>query len=134
METLKIVENPKYKTYLELQKLQERYDQADATYQKVLNTPVEFPKTGKLYKPIWVDDGTYSKLMTGVLAGVVQFPIAIWDATKLEENMIQMDQDTFGKLVAFLANIQNQAFEARKYTQSTLLPQIEAKKAKLGEE
>ena len=48
--------------------------------------------------------------------------------------MIQMDQDTFGKLVAFLANIQNQAFEARKYTQSTLLPQIEAKKAELGEE
>lgn len=134
LETLKIVENPKYKTYLELQELQEQYDQADTAYQEVLNTPVEFPKTGKLYKPIWVDDGTYSKLMTGALAGVVQFPIAIWDATKLEENMIQMDQDTFGKLVAFLANIQNQAFEARKYTQSTLLPQIEAKKAELGEE
>ena len=59
------------------------------------------------------------------MAGVITFPIDIWDATKLEENKVSMDQTTFGQLCAFLANIQNQAFETRKYTQSNLLPQIQ---------
>lgn len=74
---------------------------------------------------MWIDDNTYSKILTGALAGVITFPIDIWDATKLEENMVSMDQTTFGQLCAFLANIQNQAFETRKYAQSNLLPQIQ---------
>ena len=129
----KIVENPMYAKIQQLNALNEQLAATDTKYQEVLETPVVFPGTGKKYKPQWVDDGTYSKLMTGALAGVVKFPIAIWDATKLEENMVEMDQDTFGKLVAFLANIQNQAFEARKYAQSELLPQIEALKKEIGE-
>ena len=95
------------------------------TYQAALETPVEFPLNHHLYKAMWIDDNTYSKILTGAMAGVITFPIDIWDATKLEENMVSMDQTTFGQLCAFLANIQNQAFETRKYAQSTLLPQIQ---------
>ena len=131
-ENYHIVENPKYQTYVELQELERQLAETDSTYQEALNTPVEFPLNGHLYKAVWVDDNTYGKLMTGALAGVVQFPIDIWDATKLEENMVSMDQQTFGALVGFLAQIQNQAFNIRKHAQSVLIPQIEAKKRELG--
>lgn len=132
-ENNKIVENPKYEKIQQLNALNEQLNATETAYQEVLETPVVFPLTGKQYKPQWVDDGTYSKLVTGMLAGVVTFPQKIWDATKLEENMVEMDSDTFGKLVAFLANVQNQAFETRKYAQSELLPQIAALKEEIGE-
>ena len=131
-ENYHIVENPKYQTYLELQELERQLAETDTTYQDALNTPVEFPANGHLYKAVWIDDGTYEKLIVGSTAGLVQFPIAIWDATKLEENMVSMDQQTFGQLCGFLAQIQNQAFNIRKYAQSSLLPQIEEKKRELG--
>ena len=124
-ETWTIIPNPKYPLIQQLNALKEEFAQTDVTYQAALETPVVFPVTGKQDKPIWVDDGTYSKILTGALAGVITFPINIWDATKLEENMVSMDQTTFGQLVAFLANIQNQAFEIRKHAQSTLIPQIQ---------
>lgn len=131
-ETWTIVEDPKYETYLELEALENQLAQTDEVYAAALDTPVVFPVNGKQYKARWIDDGTYSKLITGKLAGLITFPIEIWDATKLEENMVQMDETTFGQLCAFLANIQAQAFEVRKYAQSTLIPQIEAKRAELG--
>ena len=124
-ETWTIIPNPKYDLILQLRALKEQFANTDTAYQAALETPVEFPLNHHLYKAMWVDDGTYSKLMTGALAGVITFPINIWDATKLEENMVSMDQTTFGQLVGFLAQIQNTAFETRKHAQSTLLPQIQ---------
>jgi len=123
--TWTIVPNPKYNLILQLRELKEQYAQTDVTYQTALETPAEFPLNHHLYKPIWVDDGTYSKILTGALAGVITFPIDIWDATKLEENMVSMDQQTFGALVAFLAQIQATAFNVRKYAQSELIPEIQ---------
>ena len=123
--TWTIIPNPKYDLILQLRDLKEQFANTDTAYQAALETPVEFPLNHHLYKARWVDDGTYSKLMTGALAGVITFPINIWDATKLEENMVSMDQATFGQLVGFLAQIQNTACETRKYAQSVLLPQIQ---------
>lgn len=131
-ETWTIKENPQYPLWQQLDELNKQLAATDTTYQEALNTPVEFPLNHHLYKPVWVDDGTYSKLMTGALAGVVTFPINIWDATKLEENMVSMDQQTFGQLVGFLAQIQNQAFEIRKHAQSVLIPQIKEIEEELG--
>ena len=124
-ETWTIIPNPKYDLILQLRDLKEQFANTDTAYQAALETPVEFPLNHHLYKARWVDDSTYTKILTGAMAGVITFPINIWDATKLAENMVSMDQATFGQLVGFLAQIQNTAFETRKYAQSVLLPQIQ---------
>lgn len=130
--TWTIVEDPNYEKYLELEELERQLAETDEVYAAALENPVEFPANGKHYKARWVDDGTYTKILTGVLSGVITFPIDIWDATKLAENMVSMDQTTFGQLCAFLANIQNQAFEVRKREQARLIPLIEEKRRELG--
>lgn len=124
-ETWTIIPNPKYDLILQLRDLKEQFDNTDTAYQAALETPVEFPLNHHLYKAMWIDDNTYSKILTGALSGVITFPIDIWDATKLEENKVSMDQATFGQLCGFLAQIQNTAFETRKYAQSELIPQIQ---------
>lgn len=131
--TWTIIPNPKYELILELKELERQFKLSEDAYTNALETPIVFPGTGKLYKPVWIDDGTYEKLLVGSTAGLVQFPIQIWDATKLEENMVEMDAQTFGALCAFLAQVQATAFNTRKYAQSTLLALIEAKKKEIEE-
>ena len=133
VDTHKLIDNPKYELVLELKELERQLDLTEDAYTEALETPIVFPGTGKLYKPVWIDDGTYEKLIVGSTAGLVQFPIQIWDATKLEENMVEMDAQTFGALCAFLAQVQATAFNTRKYAQSTLLALIEAKKKEIEE-
>lgn len=132
-EDLEIVENPKYELILQLRELESKLSETDSVYETLLDTPVVFPVTGKLYKPRWTEDGTYANLITAKLAGLGTFPIDIWDATKLEENKVSMDEATFGQLCAFLVQIQRTAFDARKNAQAALLPQIDALKAEIGE-
>lgn len=131
-ENYEIVNNPLYPDYVELKELEAEFDQTDVTYQTVLDTPVQFPLTGKMYKPRWTEDGTYANLIVAKLAGLGTFPIDIWDATKLEENKVSMDEQTFGALCAFLVAIQRAAFDTRKEAQALLIPQIEEKKHILG--
>lgn len=131
-KTCKIEKNPDYFKYVELQELEEKLANTDKEYEEFLNTPVVFPATGKLYKPVWVDDGTYAKLLSGCQAGLFQFPQDIWDATKLEENKVRMNEEVFKKLCLFLSGYQAAAFTARKEAQSLLLAKIAEKKAELG--
>lgn len=128
-DNLEIVENPDYDRIMAIQEIDTALAKADSDYQDGLNTAIVFPLTGKQYKPKWIDDGTYSKLITGVQAGLIKFPQNIWDATEKEENMVSMDQETFGKLCAFLAMAQNKLFEARKQLKSNLISQKEALEA-----
>lgn len=122
-DQFKIVENPQYAILQQLNSLNSDYNAADTTYQNVLETPVQFTN-GKMYKPKWIDDNTYPKILTGALAGAVQFPIEIWDATQLKENMVSMDQTTFGQLCVFLTTIQMAAFDTRKNAQDILKQRI----------
>lgn len=130
-ETWTIIDNPKYPLIQQLNALNEQLANTDTAYNEILDTPVVFPLTGKLYKPRWTEDGTYANLITAKLAGLGNFPIDIWDATKLEENKVSMDEETFGALCAFLVNIQRQAFDVRKAVQAELIPQIDALKEQL---
>lgn len=130
--TWTIIENPQYPLWQQLDELNRQLAATDTNYQSALNTPVEFPLNHHLYKPAWTDDGTYAKIITAKLAGLGTFPIEIWDATKLEENMVSMDEQTFGQLCAFLVQIQRTAFDARKRAQALLIPQIEEIEEELG--
>lgn len=128
-ENFEIVENPDYERLMAIQEIDSKLAKADSDYQTILETPVVFPGTGKLYKPKWIDDGTYTKLITGIQAGVVTFPQNIWDATEKEENMVSMDMETFMGLCLFLTQVQNNAFAARKALKSELIAQKEALEA-----
>lgn len=124
-ENNEIVENPQYPTLLKIRELDEALAKADSDYQDALNAPIVFPVTGKLYKAKWIDDGTYTKIITGAQAGIVQFPIMIWDATEKAENAVDMSQEVFGQLCLFLTMAQQQAFNARKALKSELLAEKE---------
>lgn len=124
-ENFHIVPNPNYETIQKVNEIDAALAQADSDYQNALETPVVFPLTGKLYKPKWIDDGTYAKLITGVQSGILKFPQNIWDATEKEENMVSMDMETFGALCAFLAQKQGEAFAIRKALKSELLAEKE---------
>ena len=112
--------NENYEKEKRLGEIEMELKQADEIYQTQLNTPVEFTNT-HLYKPIWVDDGTYTKLITGLQAGVVTFPQIIWDATELEKNAVKMEQTEFMTLCMFLSQKQQEFFNARKLKKSQLL-------------
>ena len=131
-ENFQIVENPKYETLCKLNNLRSQLAETDVAYDTVLETPVEYVNNN-VYKPKWVVDGTYGNLVNGYTAGIVQFPIPIWDATKLEENMVMMEYDEFGALILFLTAIQQKAFNARKTAQSALLKEIAKVEAELAE-
>lgn len=133
LDTKTIVENPQYQKYKELEDLRNQLNETETAYSNALDTPVVFPITGKLYKPRWTEDGTYANLITAKLAGLGTFPVDIWDATKLAENKVSMDEKTFGQLCAFLVQIQRAAFDKRKEAQAVLVPQIEALEKELEE-
>lgn len=125
-ETWTIIDNPLWEVISELREIEAALAKADEDYQTALNTPIIYEATGKLYKPKWVDDGTYEKLLTCIQYGLTQFPVPIWDATEKAENMVQMDQQTFMGLIAFLAAAQQTAFNTRKITKSQLIERKEA--------
>lgn len=131
-DDFEIVENPQYEILMAIQEVERKLGEADSTYQEFLQTPQVFVVTGKLYKPVWIDDGTYTKVITGVQAGLIQFPINIWDATEKEENMVSMDQEMFSQLCAFLAYQQAAAFDQRKAIKSALIAQKEELEAQLN--
>lgn len=131
-KNFQIVENPKYETLCKLNNLRNQLAETDVAYNTVLETPVEYVNNN-VYKPQWVVDGTYGNLVNGYTAGIVQFPIPIWDATKLEKNMVMMEYDEFGALILFLTAIQQKAFNARKTAQSALLTEIAKVEAELAE-
>lgn len=131
-ENFEIVENPQYELLMAIQEVESKLSEADSKYQEFLQTPQVFPGTGKLYKPSWCDDGTYTKIITGAQVGIITFPINIWDATEKEENMVSMDQEMFSQLCMFLAYQQNLAFDQRKATKSALITQKEALEAQLN--
>lgn len=132
-ETWTIVENPKFVLYQQLDELNKQMSESESAYNDALETPVEFPANEHLYKAKWVDDGTYEKLIVGKTAGLFTFPQPIWDATKLEENMVMMDELTFGQLCGFLAQVQNVAFNTRKTLQSALTKKIAKVQAKIDD-
>lgn len=123
-EDLKIVPNPDYELLQQKQALNEQLSKADQDYNEFLNTPIQFTN-GCMYKVKWIDDGTYTKLITGAQAGLVKFPIEVWDATEKAENMRSMSQEEFGQLCAWLALTQQQAFNTRKQLKSSILSQLE---------
>lgn len=131
-DDFEIVENPQYDLLMAIQEIEGKLSEADSKYQEFLQTPQVFVVTGKLYKPVWIDDGTYTKVITGVQAGLIQFPINIWDATEKEENMVSMDQEMFSQLCAFLAYQQAAAFDQRKAAKSALIAQKEELEAQLN--
>lgn len=132
-ENYEIVENPKYPIIVELDEVNNQLAEADTVYNTFLDTPQVFPANGHLYKPKWCDDGTYTKIITGAQAGLIQFPINIWDATEKEENMVSMDQVIFGQLCAFLALQQAAAFDTRKELKSRLIARKEELERELAE-
>ena len=118
----KIVTNPLYEDKVALDKLAVEIENCDIEYAQALDTPVLF--TNKcLYKPKWVDDGTYSKLITAKSMGMLSFPQVIWDSTELEENAREMSEEEFLQLCNFLAIKQQTLFNERKLKKSELLKQ-----------
>lgn len=120
---LHIVPNPNYDREQSLRDIDEQIAQVKQAYNEGLEEPVVFPGTGKLYKAKWIDDGTYTKIITGAQAGLITFPQNIWDATETEENMVSMDQQMFGQLCGFLALRQKALFDVKKEQTNALLIQ-----------
>lgn len=112
-----------YIAFKRIQEIEEELKQCDIEYQQALQTPIEFEN--HLYKPVWIDDGTYSKLITGALSQVLEFPQPIFDSTEKQENMVMMDQVTFMSLVKQLANKQAELFLHRKQKRSLLIEERE---------
>lgn len=122
-EDFQIVENPQYEILQQLNTLNSEYNDADTTYNNILETPVTFTN-GKTYKPSWITDDTYPRILVGAMAGAIEFPIDIWDSTQLKENMVSMDSETFGALCVYLTTIQMNAFNDRKNAQDILNQRI----------
>lgn len=120
-QDFKIVENPNYELENALKEVNEKLAQVKQDYNDGLEEPVVFPLTGKLYKAKWVDDGTYTKIITGAQTGLIQFPQQIWDATELAENMVEMDSEMFTALCTFLALRQKELFDKKKSDTDKLL-------------
>ncbi len=125
LQTLELSQNEtdEYLAYQRIEEIDSLLAESDSIYEAALEAPVEF--NTHFYKAAWVDDGTYSKLITGALAGLISFPQNIWDITKKEINMVSMTQDEFLQLVAVLATVQSSAFDVRKAEQSTLITEKE---------
>lgn len=120
---LKIVPNPNYEIQQAIQDIDQKISTVKQEYTEGLEEPVVFPLTGKLYKAKWINDGTYTKLITGAQVGLITFPQNIWDATEREENMVSMDQETFAALCTFLAMRQKELFDTKKTKTDELLAQ-----------
>lgn len=108
-----------YKLSERLKEIEEELIKIDKEYTTALDTPVYY--NGKQYKPKWIDDGTYIKLITGIQARVVTFPQTIWDATELEENAVSMTLEQFMGLCTFLTLKQQELFNTRKQRKAELL-------------
>lgn len=113
-----------YTSKQRITEIDKEVEQAKVDYETNLETSVKYTN-GNYYKPIWVDDGTYSKLITAASAGILTFPQTIWDATEKEENAVSMTQEEFMTLVGFLALKQQEFFNTKKETIATLLDEKE---------
>ena len=122
--TWKIIPNPDYDRLVKIREIDSQLNECDGKYNEYLDTPLQFTN-GHLYKPKWVDDGTYGKLLTCIEHGIAQYPLPIWDATEKAENMVEMDEPTFMSLIAFLGAAQQTAFNVRKEAKSKLIAQKE---------
>ena len=116
---LQVVENPNYEQEQRLQQIKIKLVQADETYAKQLDTPVQYTN-GHLYKPKWVEE-TYISLLTAGSMIPTMFPMLIWDSTELEKNAVLMTLEELQTLTMYLANIQQQFFNERKALKSQLL-------------
>lgn len=110
-EIVDISDTSAYKNKIRLQQIEIELTQADFDYQLVLDTPVEYTN-GFLYKPSYVEN--YALL---IASGVS--PFVIWDSTEL--NSVSMAIEELIALAAFLKNIAEPAFQARKIARKALL-------------
>lgn len=107
-----------YKNKIRLNQIESELIKADSDYQIMLNTPVKYTNDF-YYKPSYVE--SYALL---IASGVG--PLTIWDAVEL--NSVSMTIEELTELTAFLKNIAEPAFQARKIARKTLLEE----KSELG--
>ncbi|MDD3236797.1 MAG: hypothetical protein PHV37_01710 [Candidatus Gastranaerophilales bacterium] len=110
-QVIDVVQTPEYIKQERLKAIDSELQQADEAYQTVLNTPVKYTN-GLSYKPSYVND--YALLVATDI-----FPIAIWDATELNE--VQMTKNELVALGLFLKQVAEPAFQARKLARKALL-------------
>lgn len=82
-------------------------------YKAKLDTAIEYPANGHLYKPKWAEEVYAGLIQKGVLLPSL-FPMLIWDATEKEENAVNMTIEDLTALSLFLATKQEEYFKEYK--------------------
>lgn len=87
--------------------------EAFATYQKNLDTPIEYPENGFTYKPKWAEKIYAGLLQKGALLPQL-FPLKIYDSTEREDRVQEMTIAELTALSIFLATAQEKFFAEYK--------------------
>lgn len=87
--------------------------QAYETYQKKLDTPIEYPENGFTYKPKWAETVYSGLLQKGALLPQL-FPLKIYDSTEQEDRAVIMTMEELIALSIYLATIQEKYFAEYK--------------------
>ena len=87
--------------------------QAYETYQKKLDTPIEYPLNGFTYKPKWAETVYAGLLQKGALLPQL-FPLKIYDSTEQEDRAQVMTMEELIALSIFLATMQEKYFAEYK--------------------
>lgn len=87
--------------------------QAFETYQKKLDTPIEYPVNGFTYKAKWAETVYAGLLQKGALLPQL-FPLKIYDSTEQEDRAQVMSMEDLIALSVFLATAQEKFFAEYK--------------------